>query len=56
MVGMQTGTREQFARGPGFYNAECIAPGSQVEGRRLAAGAGFGKMLVELKTHRRTCL
>jgi hypothetical protein len=41
---------------PGFCLAECIAPASQVEACRLAAGAGFGKMLEELKTNRRTCL
>jgi hypothetical protein len=39
-----------------FCIAECIAPTSQGEARRLAAAEGFGKMLVELKTHRRMSL
>jgi hypothetical protein len=54
--GKAVGARKQFARRPEFCFAECIAPASQVEGRRLATGAGFGKMLVELKTYRRTSL
>jgi hypothetical protein len=48
--------RGRIFTAPGFCIAECIALSSCVEGRRLAAAAGFGKMLVELKTHRRTCL
>jgi hypothetical protein len=41
---------------PGPCPAQCIAAALSVEARRLAAGALSGKMLVELKTNRRTCL
>ena len=40
----------------GLCTAECIALNLPGEARRLAADVVSGKMLVELKTHRRTSL
>jgi hypothetical protein len=55
-IGNAAGSARAIRAASGFCFAECIALAAPVEARRLAAAGGFGKMLEELKTHRRTCL
>lgn len=55
-IGNAVGSARAIRAASGLCFAECTALASPAEARRLALGVGFGKMLLELKTHWRTSL